>query len=139
MNVTRLFLLAMVVLASGLTGCGRVKQAAERSQTVNDLKELGLAYMNFQDTNGRPPKSLDELAAFSQKMQHPLPAGVSKLTVFWGAGMLGHGKNAATSDVILAYGPTTNNLVPVLMGNGATNTMTTQEFESARKAKSTTQ
>ncbi|HSQ56426.1 MAG TPA: hypothetical protein VLM40_11855 [Gemmata sp.] len=66
--------------------CGKVKQAADRTKVMNDLKGLGIAYINFQDSNQKPPKSYQELAAYAQKMGESLPSGVANLTVTWGAG-----------------------------------------------------
>ena len=55
-------ILALVVIVMACSGCmegvSRVRHAAERTQTRNDLKQLALAYEQFQSKNARPPKSL---------------------------------------------------------------------------------
>ncbi len=128
---TRLLLAAVAVLAFALTGCGKVKDAQDRVKLTNDMKQLGLSYLNFQDAESRPPNSFDEL-----NKKHPLPAGISGVTVIWGAGMGPLCKDGAASDIVVAHANAPGGSVLVLMCDGTVKNIAKQEFESARIAKS---
>ena len=129
---TRLLTVGLVFAL--LTGCGNMKRAGDRIKVINDLKELGLAYMVYQDANQKPPKSYQELADHTKRMGHPFSPGVANLTVTWGTGMGGLCKDGASSEVVVAHGPITSE-VAVLYANGATANLTKAEFDSAKKAK----
>ena len=49
------------MLACGVSG--RVKEAAERAKTQNDLRQLAISYQNFIDTRKRGPANTQEWAA----------------------------------------------------------------------------
>jgi len=126
------YVMFLVPLAA--VGCGGIKQSAERKKAQNDLKELGIAYITYQDTNQKPPKSLDELVAFAQKSGSPLSSGVIRLSVVWGAGMAGLCRDGAASEVVIASAPASGGLVPVLMADGSVRTMNQKEYDGAKKA-----
>jgi hypothetical protein len=95
------------------------RMAAERAQSHNDLKELGIAYYNYRDQNGKSPASWDELAGSGlmsgetiQKLQ------AQNFTVNWGVDL--YQLPTGTSDYILAYpsNPSPPS-APVLMGDGS--------------------
>jgi hypothetical protein len=112
------------------------RESPVRLALEKDLRELGGAYLRFQDTEGRPPGSFEEL-----NNKFPLPAGCSGATVFWGAGMRSMCKdNGPWEDVVVAHA-----LIPgkdvkyrflvTLMCDGSVRVMTADDFEAALKAK----
>lgn len=113
-----------------LVGCGKVKEARDRNETTDDLKELGLAYLQFQDTNGKPPRSFDELSKLVT-----LPARARNVTVIWGAGMGSLCRDGAASDIVVGYGPVTGGSVPVLFADGTVRALQQSALDTAPKAK----
>lgn len=106
------------------------RQAAQRAESNNDLRELGLAYHNYRDQFGKPPASWDELSssgligtATMQKLQ------AQNLTVAWGTDF--NQMMNGTSEFILAYpsGAETPPLVPVLMGDGSVQNVEPDELQ----------
>jgi hypothetical protein len=61
---------ALAVIASA---CGnpfaKVREAAERTNYMNDMKQIGLEMHNFHDRKGRMPKDANELIAASPNLQ----------------------------------------------------------------------
>ena len=131
MHAPRLLVAAFAVLAFTLSGCGKVKDAQDRAKLTNEMKQLGISYLNFQDAEARPPKSHDEL-----NKKQPLPAGISGVTVIWGAGMGPLCKDGVASDIVVAHANAPGGSVQVLMCDGTVKNITKQEFDSARIAKS---
>ena len=86
--------------------------------------------ISFQEAEARPTKSHDE-----PNKKHPLPAGISGVTVIWGAGMGPLCKDGAASDIVLAHANAPGGSVLVLMCDGTVKNITEQEFDSARIAK----
>ena len=127
----RLLLLSVALWLVG--GCGKMKQAGDRARVTNDLKQLGMAYIAYQDTNQKPPKSYQELATYSQKMGDPLSAGIASLNVTWGAGMAYLCRDGAAAEVVVAHGPVAD-VVPALFADGSVRSLTKAEFDSAKKA-----
>lgn len=129
--VRRRFLAVVAVGTAWFAGCGKVQNAADRSKSMNDLKELGMAYLNFQDAENHPPKSYEELTK-----KFPLPPGCSKAMVVWGGGMAGKCKEGSASEVVIAHMPDPGGKnVLALMCDASVKTMTQQDFDSAVKAK----
>jgi hypothetical protein len=127
------------LLACGISG--RVRQAAQRAQTSNDLKLLGLSYHNFHDTNKRGPASTNEWAQWAQKsgadpmtlsvIQQTGPGG--KYVMYWNAKIPGDFP-AGTSNTVLGYEsnvPTSGG--QVLMADASVQQMSAAEFNSAAK------
>ena len=82
-------------------GCGKatIKENPARMAIARDLKELGQAYMKFQDSEKRPPKSFEELNA-----KYSLSAGCANATVIWGGWMREMCKeDARWEDVVIAH------------------------------------
>jgi hypothetical protein len=129
-NAPRLLIASFAVLAFALSGCGKVKDAQDRANLTNDMKQLGISYLNFQEAEARPPKSHDEL-----NKKHPLPAGISGVTVIWGAGMGPLCKDGAAADIVVAHANAPGGSVLVLMCDGTVKNIAKQEFDSARIAK----
>ena len=58
MRVLQLIVVAFIVLIVGsvlIVAVGKVREAANRTQCANNLKQVGLAILNYQDTYGRLP------------------------------------------------------------------------------------
>jgi hypothetical protein len=131
------FVALFVVLTSG---CGKVKNAADRSKKQNDLKHIGLLYQNYQDTNNKPPANADDLARMA--MGDPQAGQAVQLirsgnyVVYWGTYTRSLQQNpGGAGGVILGYerdAPTSGGAV--MMGDGSTKIMTATEFQSAPKA-----
>jgi hypothetical protein len=123
----------VVAFALVAVGCGGLKDAAERKRAQEDLKELGLAYSNYQDMKGKPPASLDELVGASKGLGNSLPAGIGRLNVPWGAGFGSMYRGGAATEAVFASGRASGGIVPVLMADGSVKTMKQKDFESAKK------
>ena len=130
-NIPRVLLALVAAAAVGSVGCGKVQDAQNRARGTNDLKELGLAYVVFQEKEQRPPKSYEELAR-----QFPLPPECARATVFWGAGAAGMCKDGPSSNVILGHLPNPGGRgVIALYCDGSVRAITDEEFNAATKAK----
>ncbi len=58
MRVLQLIVVAFIVLIVGsvlIVAVGKVREAANKTQCANNLKQVGLAILNYQDTYGRLP------------------------------------------------------------------------------------
>lgn len=121
----------LALVAAAAVGCGKVQDAQNRARGTNDLKELGLAYILFQDKEQRPPKSYEELTR-----QFPLPPECARATVVWGAGAAGMCKDGPSSDVILGHlrNPGGKGVL-ALYCDGSVRAITDEEFNVATKAK----
>jgi hypothetical protein len=101
-----------------------------RTNPGNDLKQLGLYYLNFA-TTGRSPSRLEDLADLKRDLPRVYQAiqdGV--YVVYWNAPT-----TAASSQTVLAYVhdvPTRGGVVLLL--DGSVTNMTPQEFQAAPRA-----
>lgn len=95
------------------------KAAAEQAQYKNDLKQLGLAFHNYHDLNGRAPENWNELLDFAIDEQEVLRKLQGKgTTVVWGVSF----KDVlnGTSNTALAYNPAVGGMGgAVLMFDGS--------------------
>jgi hypothetical protein len=130
-DVRRVILATLALVAIGFAGCWKVENARNRVKASNDLKQIAVAYHQFQDTEGRPPKSYEELTK-----KYPLPAECAQATVYWGAGVGPKCKDGPTSDVILGHLPNPGSKgVLAMYCDGSVKAITDEEFNSAIKAK----
>jgi hypothetical protein len=125
----RILLTLMAAFSVNMAGCGKVQNAAKRHKALEDLKQLGIAYHSFNETEIRPPKSYEEL-----NKKFPLPPGCEQATVFWGANA--RTQESKASEVILGYMPNpAAKGVLVLYCDASVAELTDQEFSKAKKAK----
>jgi hypothetical protein len=129
--------LLVVSLAPSMACMGKVQQAAQRAQTSNDLKQIWLVYMNYQDSNGRGPATLKEFADFAQTSDPSAMPVVNSLqsgkyVIYLGVKITD--LKEGSSNTVLAYEagvPTSGGLV--VMADGFVKTMTAGEFAAAPK------
>ena len=115
------------------TGLGRLM---ERNEMENALKQIGLAFRNFEATNNRGPKDQKELSPYYEKNQRIDEALTKKWIVFpWGLG-----RNPfpdGSSNTILAYeaiGDRFGNRL-VVMGDVSVHQLNVDDFNKTPKAK----
>src|SRR5579872_3279028 len=120
-------------------GCGRVRDAADRAKKTNDLKQLGLMYHNYVDTNKKGPASADDLKSVTGSQQEQAVVQMvkdGKYVLLWGTTIPEMQKNpGGASGTVLGYeasAPTADGLV--LMGDASVRAMTAAEFAAAPKA-----
>jgi prepilin-type processing-associated H-X9-DG protein len=125
----------VAVVAVLLLGCGGVQQAAQRQKRANDLKQIGLAYQNYLDAEGKAPGQAADLQKYLLESPPTYQALVNgQYVVLWGATL--QSMTAGTSNTVLGYEadvPTKGG--NVLMGDGSVRIMTVPEFQAAPKAK----
>ena len=134
--VTVSLILGVVALLLGCGGVARVREAAARAKKVNQLKQVGLAYHNFQDNTNKPPAGAADLLPLltaDPEAAQALQSG--DIVVLWGAKVPADFPQG-TSVTVLGYDkdvPTKGG--PVLLGDGAVQTMTLAEFNAAPRPK----
>ena len=140
MKAIRAVTLTLAVLALLASGCGRVRQAADRAKKSNDLKQLGLMYHSYIDANRKGPASADELMTMASDPGAKAVVQMvkdGKYVLLWGTTILEMQQNpGGASGTILGYeagAPTAGGLV--LMGDASVRTMSAAEFAAAPKAK----
>jgi prepilin-type processing-associated H-X9-DG protein len=139
-----LVLLIVVFLGLASQGCWKIKEAAQRSRDVNDLKQLGLALLNFDDTNQRFPRNQDEFLKDAAKMgvsADILDAVRSGKYVIVYSGLphrvISEKSPAGASGTVLGYlDSTPNKGGPVLFCDGSVAIVTADEFKSKPLASS---
>jgi hypothetical protein len=123
------------MLACGATG--KIRDAAARTKTVNDLKQLGMSYHNFHDSNARGPRDPQEWAnsPVISAEEKPLIAQTGpggRFVIAWNVKF--SQMTAGLSQTVLGYEshvPTAGG--PVLMADGSVVMMTAADFAQAPK------
>jgi hypothetical protein len=140
MKAVRAASVAALVLALLASGCGRVRQAADRAKKSNDLKQLGLMYHSYLDANHKGPASADELMTMASDPGAKAVVQMvkdGKYVLIWGTTIAEMQKNPqGSTGTVLGYeagAPTAGGLV--LMGDASVRNMTAAEFAAAPKAK----
>ncbi len=131
---------AFVVLALALlsTGCiGTIRQAAQKTQDSNDLKQIVLTYHMFHDEKSRGPDTVDEFSAWAQQKAPEAAIVIGSIKsgkyVFY-MGVRLTTLTDGTVNTVLGYAattPTAGGLV--VMADGSVQTMTAAQFAAAPK------
>src|SRR5262245_59180140 len=126
---------ACSLLASA--GCPPMYNAAERQRRSNMLRAIGLAYHSLNDETGKAPAGPDELAPYLNDFPQALQYLKSGEVVFLYSVPIKNlmANEAGLSQTVLAYEkdvPARGGLV--LMADGATQSMSPDEFNKAAKA-----
>jgi hypothetical protein len=130
-----------LVVAVGLSGCGKMQQAAARQRAANDLKQIALLYHEYNDKHRKGPSGPDDpefVKMVNETGAQPVLAKVQggDYVFFWDVKLGDLGKGAGMSQTVLGYekdAPTAGGLV--VMGDGTVKSMTAAEFNAAPKAK----
>jgi hypothetical protein len=137
-TVSSLLLAAFALMS---TACGvqqKIREAAERQQKANDLRQIGLAYHSYCFANNKGPASPDELMKSQPDATLALQkAKGSEYTIIWGVNLSNVAQfDAGMSNTVLGY---ETNASPagrvVLMCDGAAQYMTEAEFNAKPRAK----
>jgi hypothetical protein len=135
--------MAGILVLSSMLACGisgQVQQAAAKAKLSADLMQVGIAYHQFNSTNNRGPKDVNELANMpgldpSAKAAINMAGPGGSFVVHWGL-KISTDFPDGTSNTVLGYEskvPSTGGMV--LMGDGGVRHMTPTEFSAAKKPK----
>jgi hypothetical protein len=113
----------------------KIREAADRTKRLNDLKVVGLAIIIFQDDKKRGPANIDELAPSLVDANVVALVRKGDIEVVWKAAMMKDQPGGA-SNVLVAWWarPETNGNRLVVFLDGHTEILTEQEFQQKSKA-----
>ncbi len=138
MTRVMLTIIAALGLCLSLTGsAGAQLTAAERAKRTNDLKQLGLAFHNYNDTFKKGPAKAADLGPFIENDKRLLGLLDNKDIVFQFGVSVAEMMADGLSNTVLAYDkdvPTKGGLV--LMADASVKSMTAEEFKKAKLATS---
>ena len=115
----------------------KIREAADRTKRLNELKIVGLAIASFQDANKRGPANLDELGPqlrlFSPEVEQRIRKG--EIVVVWNAGGFIEQPQGG-SQVLIAWEskPEPNGSRLVVYMDSHAEILTEQEFQQKPKA-----
>lgn len=126
--VTVLVVIGIMVVLAGmmLPALSKAKARAQRINTVNNLKQIGLAVRQFAlDNNDRMPMSYEEMMneLNTDKVTYDVETG--QRLAYLGAGL---SLENLTPDSIIAYSPIVNGHCNVLMADGSVHGFTAARF-----------
>jgi hypothetical protein len=118
--------------AGGAPAQGAVKRGAQRVVNQSLLEQFGIYYAAYQTDNGRPPRTLAEFRDYLARDPNARNqvAAIDKDWIVWRL------DPAPNANQVLAYEKDEFNLWHnrlVLLGGGAVQMMTTDEFQAALK------
>jgi hypothetical protein len=138
----------LLVIGYCLTGCIPGNKNASPNTKVNplgpfpviqrtmaelELQQIGLVYLSFTDTNGRPPANLDELDLKLQYPKYHQAILEKRYIIYWNANRLN--APAGMANTVLGYdADVLTKKSAVLMLDGSVTVMTPEEFKQAAKA-----
>jgi hypothetical protein len=126
------------ILACGATA--KVREASERMKRSNDLKQIGLTYINFFDNKKKPPANLNELITWAGQNQPEAVAVLQQAgpggayVILWNVDPIK--QPAGSSNTVLGH----ESKVPgaqglVLMADGAVHNLSPAEFAAKAQPK----
>ncbi len=116
---------------------GGIARSRERTNIENDLRQLGLAYRQFEVINNRGPKDQKELASYYQNAATINDSLTNKwITFIWGVNNR-DGFPDGSSNTMLAFetNPDRAGNRFALMGDGSVQTLDDATFQKTPKAK----
>jgi hypothetical protein len=121
--------------------CGAVRQAAHNQKKINDLKQMGLAYINYCVSMNKGPANADDLLPYLENDTLFVQRVKSEFTIIWGVNLQDTKsfEPQGLNSTVLGYEttvPTSGG--PVLMASGEVRQMTAAEFKAAPQAKAST-
>jgi hypothetical protein len=128
------------VIALGVAGVLALPASAQFGQNqklVNDLKQIGLAYHNFNDATNKAPAKAEDLAPYLENNKRLIDMLKNGEVVFaWGVTLREIAGTTGASTTVLAY----EKAVPtkggyVLIADGSVKKMTADDFKKANVAK----
>jgi hypothetical protein len=133
-------MVAGLMVVASMLACGAIRSSAVKAKTTNDLKQLGLAYHNFNDTNKRGPANMAEFQGFVVEPLEKTLVGQTgpggQYVLIWGVKISDMARSPqGAGGLVLGYeaqAPTAGGMV--LMGDASVRAMTAAEFNSAPKA-----
>jgi hypothetical protein len=124
---------SVIVTGAGCDAATQARNAAKKQQMANNLKQLGLAYHNFYDSNAKPPTGWSDVATFG--VPTDVQQQLSAYTVHWGTDI--RKVTTGTASFVLAYPPGAATAGgQVLMLDGSVQNVTAQEFNELIAAQS---
>jgi hypothetical protein len=136
--MTRVFLSVVVALGVCLVQTNGARAvAADDKPTVNEMKQIGLAYHNHFDANRKGPAKAEDLAPYFDKTNRDKMVGFLKsgqVVFIFNVGLLD--MTDGTSNTVIAYvkeAPKEGGFV--LYGDGSVKTLKADEFKKAILAK----
>jgi hypothetical protein len=132
--------LAFLSIAAWMMACSGFEQARQRQIDSNELKQIGLAWHNYCDTNRKGPSRPEDLFQYMGGSNAPPSQALKsgKYVFLWGVSVsdIASARDGpGTGRTVLAYAAT----VPasgglVLMADASVEQMTAAQFNAATKA-----
>jgi hypothetical protein len=128
-------LLSFCAVVTVLAGSARAQFTGDTQRFANDLKQIGLAYHNYNDSFGKAPTKAEDLGPFIENDKRLMEVLKEKVVFIYGVKITE--MPAGTSNTVLAYQKDIekSNFGVVLMGDGSIKKMTPDEFKKATLAK----
>jgi hypothetical protein len=133
--------MSLLVVCVGACGCPvtRVREAAARTQRMNSIKVIGIAYLSYCDdikNKGQAPREPADLLKYTEgDTQSSALLSDGSFVFIYGVTMQDMMKQKGLSQTVLGYDKAVEtDKGIVLMGDGATQYVTADEFKKMTKA-----